>query len=179
MGNNSRKIIRLTEDELRQSIFEAVVPMLNEEDAAIYTRVYNASHRIRKDNRQSVNGPLVDKNNERNRSRQTEPNVQVHELDKFIGKDFRFYSENELGLVVIIKFVFSKVKKLAYHNTILTGTVLFEDTQIDGDRIIVDFAKNRVRYRERGSGCFYNLEIDNRFKSLWNELLMQLENAMS
>ena len=39
-----KKVIRLTEDELKQLIKEATAKVMNEMDAAMYSRIHNASH---------------------------------------------------------------------------------------------------------------------------------------
>ena len=41
----AKKVIRLTEDELKQLIKEATARVMNEMNAATYSRIYNASHR--------------------------------------------------------------------------------------------------------------------------------------
>ena len=48
----AKKIIHLTENELKQMIYEAVVPMLSEIDAKTYTRVHNFTNNARKNNQQ-------------------------------------------------------------------------------------------------------------------------------
>ena len=44
-----KKVIRLTEDELKQLIKEANAKVMNEMDAATYSRIHNASHRATQD----------------------------------------------------------------------------------------------------------------------------------
>ena len=45
----AKKIIRLTESELNQIIKEATAKVMNEMDAATYSRIHNASHRAMQD----------------------------------------------------------------------------------------------------------------------------------
>ncbi len=46
-----KKVIRLTESELKEMIYEAVIPVLNEIDATTYSRVHRATNQARIDNR--------------------------------------------------------------------------------------------------------------------------------
>lgn len=77
-----------------------------------------------------------------------------------------------------VLFTFDKIKKLDLNKTILIGTVTFNQTQIPGDGIVIDFIKNRVQYHEKGNRYAYNLEIDNRTAQLWYGLLAQLKQAL-
>ena len=45
----TKKIIRLTESELNRIIKEATAKIMNEMDAATYSRIHNASHRAMQD----------------------------------------------------------------------------------------------------------------------------------
>ena len=45
----AKKIIRLTEGELNLIIKEATAKIMNEMDAATYSRIHNASHRAMQD----------------------------------------------------------------------------------------------------------------------------------
>lgn len=179
----SKKIIKLSEEELRQVIYEAVVPMLSETDAATYSRIHNASHRatqgIQSGNNARTNGrKCVDNNDVINRTDKIGPVVQSHWLKDFIGKTFKFFSRTQMGLVANVLFKLENVKKSDYNKTILVGEVTFNENKINSDDIIVDFAKSRIQYHDKRSRYSYNLEIDNRFKQLWNELLKELNTAI-
>ena len=58
---------------------------------------------------------------------------------------------------------------------ILKGDVVFNNMEISGDGIYIDFKTDKVYYKERGSRYKYILEIDNRTSSLWNQFLNQLK----
>ena len=45
----AKKVIRLTESKLNQIIKEATAKVMNEMDAATYSRIHNASHRAMQD----------------------------------------------------------------------------------------------------------------------------------
>lgn len=48
----AHKVIKPTEAELKQKIYEAVLPMLNEIDAVTYAMVHNATYRAKMNNQQ-------------------------------------------------------------------------------------------------------------------------------
>lgn len=47
-----------------------------------------------------------------------------------------------------VLFIFEKVTKLEPNKTVLVGDVTFDRNQINGDGIIIDFIKGRVKYHE-------------------------------
>ena len=189
----AKKVIRLTEMELSNLIKEATRTVINEMDGATYSRIYNASHKAKEDNQNGNYSTLRIINNKTDgsrrfvgvntddtiaKARRMEKEVQPHWLQDYVGKIFKFYGEDRLGLVADVLFTFDKIKKLDLNKTILIGTVTFNQTQIPGDGIVVDFTKNRVQYHEKGNRYAYNLEIDNRTAQLWNGLLAQLKQAL-
>lgn len=125
----------------------------------------------------------MDKNIENKGIQQTtdadkiEPKVQSHWLKDYIGKTFKFFGRTQLGLVANVLFTLERVKKLEPNKTILVGEVTFNSNKISGDGIIVDFTKNRIQYHDKKSRYSCNLEIDNRFKQLWDALLNELNVA--
>ena len=84
-----------------------------------------------------------------------QPAVQQYWLKDYIGKTFKFFAQDRLGLVAHMLFTFDKVTKLDVKKTILDGTVTYNATQISGDGITIDLSNNKVYYHERGSR--YNL----------------------
>ncbi|MCQ2199279.1 MAG: hypothetical protein MJZ19_06110 [Paludibacteraceae bacterium] len=146
-----KKVTPLNEDESAKKIKDITISALNEMDGAT---LYNASHKA------------------------NEPTVQEYWLKEYKGQTFKFYGEDGMGLITHILFTFDKVTKLDKNKTILIGTVIFNDTQISGDGIIVNFEKGEVRYHERGNRYSYSLETDNRTAPLWNGLLEQLKMAL-
>jgi len=179
--------------ELSNLIKEATRTVINEMDGATYSRIYNASHKAKEDNQNGNHSTLRIINNKTDgsrrfvgvntddtiaKARRMEKEVQPHWLQDYVGKTFKFYGEDRLGLVADVLFTFDKIKKLDLNKTILIGTVTFNQTQIPGDGIVIDFIKNRVQYHEKGNRYAYNLEIDNRTAQLWNGLLAQLKQAL-
>ena len=198
----SKKIIKLTESELSNLIREAVYNTINEMDGVTYARINNASQRAKNDiqngiyqvpktttikhkkdgtlrKRPITKTTMIDNDDTIKRATKMQPEVQQHWLKDYIGKTFKFFANDRLNLVAHVLFTLDKVTKLDWKKTILVGTVTYNQTQISGDGIIIDFTKNRVQYHERGSRYAYNLEIDNRVKPLWDKLLEQLRMALT
>ena len=189
-----KKVIMLTEIELSNLIKEATRNVISEMDGSTYSRIYNASHKAKEENQNGNYSSLRIINNKSDgsrrfigvnnddtilRARKMEKEVQPYWLQDYVGKTFKFYGEDRLGLISDVLFTLERVTKLELNKTILIGTVTFNQTQIVGDGIIIDFKKNRVQYHERGNRYAYNLEIDNRCKPLWDSLLNQLKMALN
>ncbi len=104
--------------------------------------------------------------------------TQEHWLNDYIGKTFKFFGQDRMGLVAHILFKFEKVTKLDERKAILFGDVVFNDKQINGDGIVLDFTKNKIQYHEKGCRYAYNLQIDNRIAPIWNKFIEQLKMAI-
>ena len=178
----AKKIIKLTSDELHRLITESTEKILNEMQGETYSRIYNASHRAQQDIQNGVDKRTVDGikfvNNDDiiTRANDLEPRAQAHWLKDYIGKTFKFFGRGQMGLPAHILFTFNKITKFELNKIILVGTVTFNNNQISGDGIIIDFIKNTVKYHEKGSRYTYNLEIDNRYKPLWDKFVNELGN---
>ena len=180
----AKKVIRLTEDELKQLIKEATARVMNEMDASTYSRIYNASHRAVQDIQngnyeRSVNGKKkVDNDEIISKADELESRAQAHWLKDYVGQTFKFFGRSQMGLPAHVLFTFEKVTKLDPSKTVLVGSVTFNRNQINGDGIIIDFVKGRVKYHERGNRYAYNLEIDNRYKQMWDAFTNELKAAL-
>ncbi len=180
----AKKVIRLTEDELKQLIKEATARVMNEMDAATYSRIYNASHRAVQDTQngnyeRTVNGKtFVDNDDIISKADELEPRAQAHWLKDYVGQTFKFFGRSQMGLPAHVLFTFERVTKLEPNKTVLVGSVTFNRNQINGDGIIIDFVKGRVKYHERGNRYAYNLEIDNRYKQMWDAFTNELKAAL-
>ena len=175
----AKKVIKLTESELNQLIKEATSKVLNEMDAATYSRIHNASHIQNGNFQRSVNATkVVDNDDIISRADSMEPDVQSHWLSNYIGQTFKFFGRSQMGLPAHVLFTFERITKFEPNKTVLVGTVTFNKNQISGDGIIVDFVKGRVQYHERGNRYAYNLEIDNRYKPMWDAFLNELKTAL-
>ena len=180
----AKKIIRLTEDELKQLIKEATTKVMNEMDDATYSRIHNASHRAMQDIQngnyeRTVNGrDFVDNDEIISTADELEPRAQAHWLKDYVGQTFKFFGRSQMGLPAHILFTFEKITKFELNKTVLVGSVTFNRNQINGDGIIIDFIKGRVKYHERGNRYAYTLEIDNRYKPLWDKFINKLRAAL-
>ena len=189
----AKKVFKLTEQELRGMIQDSVNAALSEMDGKTFARIAKASKRAKDDiqngnptsmrvvnNKSDGSRRFVGVNNSDTITRATnmQPEVQQHWLKDYIGKTFNFFAEDRLKIVAHLLFTFEKVTKLDIQKTILVGNVVFNNQQISGDGITIDFTSNKVKYHERGSRYAYNLEIDNRFKPLWDDLLGQIRMAL-
>lgn len=179
-----KEVVQLTESELHSMIAHCITEALSEMDGATYSRMYNASHRAMNDIQngqptRKIGNKVTNNDHIITRATQMQSTVQQHWLKDYIGKTFKFFAEDRMGLVAHLLFTLEKVTKLDAKKTILIGNVVFNNTQINGDGIIIDFTKNRVQYHERGSRYAYELRIDNRVAPLWNKLLEQLQMALN
>jgi hypothetical protein len=180
----AKKVIRLTEGELKQLIKEATVRVMNEMDAATYSRIHNASHRAMQDIQngnyeRSINGKqFVDNDEIISTADELEPRAQEHWLKDYVGETFKFFGRSQMGLPAHVLFTFDKITKFEPNKTVLVGRVTFNRNQINGDGIIIDFVKGSVKYHEKGNRYSYNLEIDNRFKQKWDAFINDLKAAL-
>lgn len=180
----AKKVIRLTESKLNQIIKEATAKVMNEMDAATYSRIHNASHRAMQDIQNGnydrlVNGKKKINNDEIiNKADELEPIAQAHWLKDYVGQTFKFFGRSQMGLPAHVLFTFERVTKLEPNKTVLVGSVTFNRNQINGDSIIIDFTKGSVKYHERGNRYSYTLEIDNRYKPLWDKFINELQTTL-
>lgn len=181
----AKKIIKLTSEELHNLIAESTKRAIREMKGETYSRIHNASHRAQQDiqngvDNRTVNGvKFVDNDDIITRANDLESRAQAHWLKNYIGKTFKFFGRGQMGLPAHILFTFDKITKFEPNKTVLVGTITFNKNQINGDGIIIDFIKNTIKYHERGSRYAYNLEIDNRYKPMWNEFISELLNALN
>ena len=179
-----KRIIQLTEEQLHSLINDCVAKALNENDGVAYSGTTGDTHRTMNDvqngNQTQSVGNISTKNDDIETSASlSESTVQQLWLKDYVGKTFKFFGEDRMGLVAHFLFTLEKVTKLDVSKTILGGTVVFNNKQINDDSIIIDFAKNRVQYHERSSRHSYNLIIDNRFSHIWNRLIDHLKIALN
>ena len=180
----NKRVIQLTEAQLSTLIENCGTEALSEMDGATFSRMYNASHKAMNDiqngsSTRTVGNKTTNNDDIITRATHMQPYVQQHWLKDYIGKTFKFFAEDRMGLVAHLLFTFEKVIKLDINKTILVGNVVFNDKQINGDGITIDFTKDKIQYHERGSRYSYNLVIDNRVAPIWNKLTEQLQMALN
>lgn len=171
-----KRVIRLTESELKEMVYEAVIPVLNEIDAATYSRVHRATNQARLDNQ---NGKFIHQVNPN--KQETNDGIIAHGIDlepraadSMISpyKDIRFmfYCKNLRQNTGIVLFSLSQLYELTNEKAILKGDIVFNNQQMNGS-IIVNMETASVVYCHNSSKKKYPLEIDNRFAPKWNGLL--------
>ncbi len=170
----AKKATRLTEEELSQFIKEVTAKVMNEMDATTHPRISNASHRTMQD-KQNDNPTINGKQLVISSAKVLESKAQAHWLEDYVGQTFKFFGRSQMGLPAHVLFTFDRVTKLEPNKTVLVGCVTLNRNQINGDGIVIDFVKGRIKYHERGNRYAYNLEIDNRNKQMWEAFTNELK----
>lgn len=178
----AKKTIHLTENELKQMIYEAVVPMLSEIDAKTYTRVHNFTNNARKNNQQGNYIHQVNANKQ-----ETNDDIIAHGIDlepraadsmiaPYKGIRYMFYCKNLRQNTGIVLFSLETLFELTNTKAILKGDIVFNNSKMNGS-IIIDMASLDVVYYHNSSKKKYPLEIDNRFSTQWEKLCNTLQEA--
>ncbi len=190
----AKKVIQLKEGQLREMIANITSNYLNEMEGGVYANISNGTNNLKNANQKGLFSTTKVINNKTDGTRRfvvsnnddkiakfrnMQPEIQRHWLKDYIGQTFKFYGTDLLGIPADLLFTFERVKKLDLKKTILVGMVVFNETQISGDGIIIDFTKDKVQYHEKGNRYAYNLEIDIRTKGLWDKLLVQLKKTLA
>ena len=174
-----KKVIRLTENELRKLISEATCQVLDEIDGKTYSRVHNATMRAQQDVLNSISN-----------SPQGKPNMDV--IIRGIDLDSRaadsvitpyktkylFHCQNLRGAAAILVFDLKQLYKLAPQTTILKGDITFNNEPLYGS-ILVDLTTGQVQYNYKGKSPRYSLTIDPSKKSLWDKLIAELQTSIN
>ena len=179
----ARQVIKLlSESELGQIIYEAVMPIMNEIDAATYARVHNATHtaKINKQdsnyihqvnpNKQETNDDII------NHGIHIEPREADSMISPYKGIRFMFYCKNLRQNTGIVLFSLATLSELTKKKSVLKGDIVFNNQQMNGS-IIVDMNSLDVVYYHNSLKNKYSLEIDNRFAQQWNSLCNKLQRA--
>lgn len=189
----TKKVIRLTEEQFYNHIKNIVAETLNEIDGKTHARVPNAVNKAMALNQQGQFTTMLNGVNHATNN----PKSTIIDHDKVISKVsqtlelanqsliapykdtiYVFYAMNRMGAYVFLTFKLEDIKKLMNGIGILSGEVVFDGTQLSGD-ISIDFNRNQVFYKEKGSRYQYSLIIDNRTKPQWDELLKQLRMSLN
>lgn len=178
----AKKVIRLTEQELKQMIYEAVLPVLNEIDAATYSRVHKATNQARLDNQ---NGVYIHKVNPHKQETnddiiahgiELEPRAADSLISPYKESRYMFYCKNLRQNTGIVLFSLSSLFELTNEKAILKGNIVFNNQQMNGS-IIINMNTGNVVYYHNSSKKKYSLEIDNRFADKWNALVKELQKT--
>ena len=178
----TKRVIRLTESELRQMIYEAVMPMLSEIDAKTYSRVHNFTNKARLNNQQ---GNYIHQVNAKKQETndaiiahgiELEPRAADSMIKPYKDIKFMFYCKNLRQNTGIVLFSLESLFELTKVKAILKGNIVFNNQQMNGS-IIIDMNSLNVVYYHNSSKKKYPLEIDNRFSTQWNALCKTLQEA--
>lgn len=178
----AKQIIRLTESELKQAIYEAVVPMLNEIDAATYAKVHNFTNRAKLNNQQGnyihqVNPTKQETNDDIiAHGIDLEPRAADSMISQYKDTKYMFYCRNLRQNIGVVVFSLENLFELTKSKAVLKGNIIFNNQQMNGS-IIVDVNTFDVVYFHNSSKKKYPLEIDNRFLQQWKELCLTLQKA--
>ena len=122
-----KKVIKLTESELREMIYEAVIPVLNEIDAATHARVHKATSMAKSDNQSGkyihhVNPQKQETNDEIiGHGIELEPRAADSLISPYKDIHFMFYCKNLRQNTGIVLFSLSKLYELTKEKAILKG----------------------------------------------------------
>lgn len=189
-----KKVKILTESELKYLIHEAVTEALNEIDGKTLSRIPNTTIDA-KNNIQAgrytktVTTPSKSKtisyDDQILRADSLYPKAIQSFLDPYKSFKFMFFAFRREGNVVHLLFEVDNVRKLLDNVAILSGNVIFANTQLPGD-IVIEFKKgkdenvtNTIYYKYKGNGYKYVLMPDNRTASKWNELVQGLQDSLT
>ena len=184
-----KKVLRLTESELKEMVHKAVCAALNEIDGKTLARVPNAATRA-VDNIQNgiydktvtstLRNKTISNDDEIIRANDLFPRAIQSMLKPYKNFQFMFFAYKRVGNPVHLLFKVEDIKKNMDGISILSGEVVFGDEQLPGD-IQINFTKDndnnlsyKVYYKYKGNSIKYLLEPDNRTIDKWNELVQQL-----
>lgn len=184
-----KKVIRLTESELREVVRRAAEAALKEIDGKTLARVPNAATTAMDNIQNGVYDKTI-KSTFRNKTVSNDDeiiradNLLPRAIQSFLSpyKDyqFMFFAYRREGNPIHLLFKVDNIKKNMDGVSILSGEVVFGKEQLPGDIQIV-FSKdgegnlsNKVYYKYKGNNSKFILEPDRRTSEKWNELVQQL-----
>lgn len=175
----AKKVIKLTEDELRLLINEATAQVLHEIDGKQYAIVHNATIQAQKD---LINGISTSKHGRSNmvvitRGINLDPRAADSLIRPFKTK-YLFHCQNLRGAAAITIFNLSELYELTPQKAILKGEITFNDEPLHGS-VIIDFVKDKVIYNYKGKSPRYTLLIDPSKKQLWEKLVAELKSSIN
>lgn len=174
----AKKIIRLTEEEFREVIYNAVNKSLNEIGGKTHAVVHNATMKAQQD---MLNGINTSKHNRRNLDVINRGiNISKRAADSLITPyktDYLFHCTDLLGTAALLVFNLTQLYKLSNNEAILKGNIIFNGEPLLGS-IIVNLSNNQVQYNYKGKRPRYNLIIDPSKRELWNKLIRELHTSI-
>lgn len=188
----SKKVVRLTESQLKEIIRGAVDMALNEIDGKTLSRVPNAATTAmdhiqkgisNKTIKSTLRNKTVSNDSEIIRANEMMPRAIQSFLAPYKNFIFMFFAYMRTGNPVHLLFNVDNIKKNMGDISILSGKVIFGDEQLPGD-IQIEFSKDKdeniiskVFYKYKGNRYKYILTPDNRTVNKWNELINELAKS--
>ena len=177
-----KKIVKLTEGELRNIIAESVLQVMNEIDAKTYSHVHNATAHAKSENQNgyyihTIN-PTKSETNDSIIAHgiELEPHAADSMISPYKNVRYMFYCKNLRQNVGITLFNLQELYELTSEKSVLKGEIIFNNHSMNGS-IIIDMGTGTSIYYHNSSKKKYPLEIDNRFASQWNKLVQTLQEA--
>ena len=145
-----KKIIRLTEDELRQLIKEATVNTLKKIDGKTYARIHNSTMQAQKNQLAGI--PNINQ-----RKSNTDVIMQGIRIDpeaadsliKPYKTSYLFHCQNLRGTAALTVFKLEQLYELTPQKAILKGEITFNNERLYGS-IIINLSDMTVYYIIRG-----------------------------
>ena len=184
----NKKVIRLTEEELHNLVKQIIEQSLNGIDEKTHANVSDATtmatnklqngmSQKNTTSKASGNKHIIDNNDIIDNAAGTEQRANQSLLRPFINEQVMFYAVNRLGRTVRLIFQVEDIKKLMDNIAILSGNVIYDGCQMNGD-LMIDFTQNKIFYTERKSRYKYTLVPNNYTIKVWNELTKQLKMSL-
>lgn len=175
----AKRVIRLTEQEFRRVIYNAVNESLNEIGGKTHAIVHNATMKAQQDR---INGI--------NLSPHGRPNLDVIQrgismsqcaADSLIAPyktDYLFHGSDLVGTASLLVFKLEQLYKLSSREAILKGDIVFNGEPLKGC-IIVNMTTKQVQYNYKGKAPHYSLTIDPSKRNLWDSLINELQTSVN
>ena len=190
----SKKVIKLTEEELGKVIKQSVNEALQEIKGRTLARVSNSAINSMDNIQRGVNRTfygtkagikMIDHFKNVDKADNLIPKATQSFLSPYKSTRFLFWAYRREGNPINLIFKVDNIKKLIDNVAILSGEVIFGREQLPGD-IIVDFKlqndgtyKRFVSYKYKGNKYKYTLEPNTNTKPIWDDLVNELEECLT
>lgn len=171
----TKKIVRLTDFELRNLIQEATAEVSSKIDGKTHSRIHNATKDLVNNIPASPQGrPNIDV---MQRGIKLDPRAADSLITPFKTK-YLFHCQNLRGTAAITIFDLKELYELTPQKAILKGDITFNDEPLHGN-IIIDLVNDKVQYNYKGKAPRYTLTIDPSKRDLWNKLVNELKASIN